>query len=92
MQYLRVFVIIYEGGFAGWERDMRLQKYLAECGVASRRRAEGMIAEGLVQLNGLTVREMGLKVKEGDEVRVRGELVTPRLRSTISSTISPSAR
>ena len=78
MQYLRVFVIIYEGGFAGWERDMRLQKYLAECGVASRRRAEGMIAEGLVQLNGLTVREMGLKVKEGDEVRVRGELVTPQ--------------
>lgn len=57
---------------------MRLQKYLAECGVASRRHAEEMIAQGLVQLNGITVREMGLKVEEGDEVRVRGELVTPQ--------------
>lgn len=57
---------------------MRLQKYLAECGVASRRHAEEMIARGLVQLNGITVREMGLKVEEGDEVRVQGELVTPQ--------------
>lgn len=54
---------------------MRLQKYLAECGVASRRHAEEMIAQGLVQLNGVTVREMGIKVADGDEVRVRGELV-----------------
>ena len=57
---------------------MRLQKYLAECGVASRRHAEDMITQGLVQINGITVREMGLKVEEGDEVRVRGEVVTPQ--------------
>ena len=57
---------------------MRLQKYLAECGVASRRHAEDMITQGLVQINGITVREMGLKVEEGDEVRVRGQVVTPQ--------------
>ena len=57
---------------------MRLQKYLAECGVASRRHAEDMITQGLVQINGITVREMGLKVEAGDEVRVRGEVVTPQ--------------
>lgn len=57
---------------------MRLQKYLAECGVASRRHAEEMITQGLVQINGITVREMGLKVEEGDEVRVRGDIVTPQ--------------
>ena len=57
---------------------MRLQKYLAECGVASRRHAEDMITQGLVQINGITVREMGLKVEESDEVRVRGEVVTPQ--------------
>ena len=57
---------------------MRLQKYLAECGVASRRHAEDMITQGLVQINGITVREMGLKVEEGDEVRVRGDIVTPQ--------------
>ena len=57
---------------------MRLQKYLAACGVASRRHAEDMITQGLVQINGITVREMGLKVEEGDEVRVRGDIVTPQ--------------
>lgn len=56
---------------------MRLQKYLALCGVASRRHAEQMILEGLVQINGITVRELGTKVAPGDEVRVRGEPVLP---------------
>ena len=56
---------------------MRLQKYLALCGVASRRRAEAMIAQGDVQVNGITVREMGVLVAEGDVVSVRGETVRP---------------
>ncbi|MBQ9211943.1 MAG: rRNA pseudouridine synthase [Clostridia bacterium] len=57
---------------------MRLQKYLALCGVASRRRAEQMILDGLVQVNGLTVREMGVQVdEEKDRVSVSGELVRP---------------
>ena len=56
---------------------MRLQKYLAQCGVSSRRHAEQMIADGLVQVNGQTVNEMGVQVEEGDIVCVRGERVTP---------------
>lgn len=56
---------------------MRLQKYLASCGVASRRAAEEMIRGGLVQVNGQTIREMGTQVAPGDEVRVRGQLVKP---------------
>lgn len=56
---------------------MRLQKYLAQCGVASRRHAEGMIAQGLVQVNGQTVTEMGVQVEENDVVCVRGEQVRP---------------
>lgn len=56
---------------------MRLQKYLASCGVASRRHAEQMIAEGLIQVNGQTITEMGFQVTEEDEVRVRGEIVKP---------------
>lgn len=56
---------------------MRLQKYLALCGVASRRHAEQMIADGLVQVNGLTVTEMGVQVEENDVVCVRGERVSP---------------
>ena len=57
---------------------MRLQKYLALCGVASRRNAEKMIAEGLVSVNGNTVTEMGVQVDETrDEVLVGGKRVTP---------------
>lgn len=56
---------------------MRLQKYMAECGVASRRRAEEMIAAGQVQVNGVTVTEMGTQVEDGDEVRVDGKIIRP---------------
>lgn len=56
---------------------MRLQKYLALCGVASRRNAEKMIADGLVMVNGQIIREMGTQVEDGDEVRVKGEVVKP---------------
>ena len=57
---------------------MRLQKYLAQCGVASRRHAEEMIREGKIQVNGVTVREMGLQVDESrDTVSVEGKEVRP---------------
>ena len=56
---------------------MRLQKYLAQCGVSSRRAAETMIAEGRVSVNGRIVREMGTQVKEGsDIVAVDNRVVT----------------
>ena len=43
---------------------MRLQKYLALCGVASRRAAEKLIAEGNVTVNGAVVTEMGVSVAD----------------------------
>ena len=55
----------------------RLQKYMAECGVASRRKAEEMIAEGRVTVNGVKITEMGTQVEEGDEVRVDGQVIRP---------------
>ncbi len=56
---------------------MRLQKYLADCGIASRRQAEQLIAQGLVQVNGQTVLEMGVKVSPGDVVTYQGRQVRP---------------
>ena len=57
---------------------MRLQKYLALCGVASRRKAEQMIAEGKVTVNGVVISEMGVQVDENaDQVCVLGEQVEP---------------
>ena len=56
---------------------MRLQKYLAQCGVASRRHAEEMIAAGDVTVNGVRITQMGAQVEEGDTVCVKGKRVTP---------------
>lgn len=44
---------------------IRLQKYLAECGVASRRASEKLIQEGLVAVDGVVVTELGTKVEPG---------------------------
>ena len=56
---------------------MRLQKYLALCGVASRRNAEKLIADGHVSVDGERITEMGVQVEIGQDVRVDGKLVTP---------------
>lgn len=54
----------------------RLQKILAHAGVASRRKAEQLIAEGRVELNGATVRELGTKADpRKDLIRVDGKLI-----------------
>jgi pseudouridine synthase len=55
---------------------VRLQKYLAHAGVASRRKAEEFIADGHVRLNGKVVRELGTLVAEGDRVELAGKPVT----------------
>ncbi len=56
---------------------MRLQKFLAHAGVASRRRAEELIAAGGVRVNGRVVRELGTSVAAGDRVEVGGRVVAP---------------
>lgn len=56
---------------------MRLQKYIADAGVASRRAAEKMIKEGRVIVNGETISYMGYIVQPGDTVLVDGREVTP---------------
>lgn len=54
----------------------RLQKILSQAGIASRRAAETLIAEGRVSVNGTTVREMGTKADPAsDDIRVDGRRV-----------------
>jgi 23S rRNA pseudouridine2605 synthase len=54
----------------------RLQKVLSQAGVASRRAAEKLIAEGRVSVNGATVREMGTKADPAvDDIRVDGRRI-----------------
>jgi 23S rRNA pseudouridine2605 synthase len=59
--------------------EQRLQKVLSQAGLASRRAAESLIAEGRVTVNGKTVREMGTKADiDVDDIRVDGR----RIKST----------
>lgn len=51
---------------------MRLQRYVAHAGIASRRSAEELIARGSVRVNGTIVREPGRKVGDGDVVEIAG--------------------
>ena len=53
---------------------MRLQKYLADAGIASRRKCEQLIEEGRVKLNG-SVAEIGMNVNDGDVVTLDGKRV-----------------
>lgn len=56
---------------------VRLQKYIALCGVASRRAAEKLIEQGLVSVNGKVVTEQGVKVTPKDRVTVDGQVILP---------------
>ncbi len=52
---------------------MRINKYIAHAGVASRRKAEELIKQGLVTVNGQVVRELATTIKSGDKVEVEGQ-------------------
>src|SRR5579883_3091851 len=56
-------------------RGMRIARFLASAGVASRRAAEAMITSGRVRLNGAAVTHPATFVGEGDIVQVDGQVV-----------------
>ena len=56
--------------------EIRLQKYLSEAGIASRRKSEELILQGKIKVNGQVVTELGTKVNpEKDEVKYKDKLV-----------------
>lgn len=60
------------------EKDtLRLNKYIANSGVSSRRQADELIRQGLVTVNGQVVTEMGYQVKKTDKVSFDGQNLTP---------------
>jgi 23S rRNA pseudouridine2605 synthase len=64
-------------------QTIRLQKFLAECGVASRRKAEQLISRGAVSVDGRTITEMGCKIDpKRQEVRYQGRLIQPKAKWT----------
>ena len=55
--------------------EERLQKYLATCGVASRRKCEELIKEGKIKVNGRVVTELGTKVSNKYKVEFNGKVI-----------------
>lgn len=81
---------------------IRLNKFLSQAGVASRRGADELIASGVVQINGKTVKDLGVKVNpDKDVVRVSGRILKPeqkvyimlnKPKSVITSVSDPQER
>lgn len=63
--------------------EMRLNKYIANSGMCSRREADLYISTGQVQVNGQVVTEMGHKVKLTDEVKFDGRRISPEKKEYV---------
>ncbi len=62
------------------EDGMRLNKYVAHCGICSRRKAAEYIQQGLVKVNEQIIREPGHRVQETDQVFFKDELIKPEVK------------
>ncbi len=59
---------------------MRLNKYIAHCGICSRRQAAEHVKAGLVTVNGQQITEPGVEVQPNDRVTFKGEIIRPEDR------------
>ena len=57
--------------------QLRLNKYIASSGICSRRKADELIENGYVNVNGKTIKELGYLISEKDKVFVEGKLIHP---------------
>lgn len=62
---------------------IRLNKFLSNAGICSRREADVLIQTGLVKINGEIITEMGYKVKPGDVVKYDGQTINPETKRYI---------
>ena len=67
---------------------MRLQKYMADCGVASRRACEQIISDGRVTVNGFPA-VLGMSVEDGDEVLLDGKRLKPQEKRVVLMLYKP---
>ncbi|MAX10535.1 MAG: pseudouridine synthase [Candidatus Marinimicrobia bacterium] len=58
---------------------MRLNKYIAKSGIASRRKADILIEEGLIKINGEVVTNFGFQINDDDIVTYEGKVISPDL-------------
>lgn len=59
---------------------MRLNRYISNAGICSRRDADSLIAKGLITVNGKVVTELGIQVNFSDDVRYQGKRLNPETK------------
>lgn len=57
--------------------EIRLNKYIANAGICSRREADNYIKSGTVTVNGEKITELGTKIRYGDKVNISGQTISP---------------
>ncbi len=65
------------------EKGVRLNRFLASCGTASRRKSEAFILEGRVEINGDIITDLGARVREDDHVKFDGRLLRKKSDLTL---------
>ena len=68
--------IIYDAPIVDPNEEIRLNKFMANAGICSRREADELIQKGLVKVNGVAVSELGTKIKREDVVEYNDQVVT----------------
>ena len=68
--------IIYDMPIIDPNEEIRLNKFMANAGICSRREADELIQKGLVKVNGVAVSELGTKIKHDDVVEYEDKVVT----------------
>ena len=58
----------------------RLQKIIAQAGIASRRKAEELILEGKVKVDGEIITELGFKAKKNAVIEVNGKIIEKKIK------------
>ena len=57
--------------------NIRLQRYLSRCGLGSRRSCESFVTQGVVEVDGVVISELGFVIDDTSEVRVDGVVMNP---------------
>ena len=100
-KYSKKKQIEYKEQFVDPNEPIRLNKYLANAGVCSRREADEFITAGVVSVNGQVVTELGTKIKRGDEVKFHDQVVSlerkifvllNKPKDTVTTSDDPQAR
>ncbi|MGN0067982.1 MAG: pseudouridine synthase [Bacteroides sp.] len=100
-KYSKKKQIEYKQQFVDPNEPIRLNKFLANAGVCSRREADEFITAGVVSVNGVVVSELGTKIKRGDEVKFHDQVVSierkiyivlNKPKDTVTTSDDPQAR